>query len=106
MQEKTEMEWMGISEVEVDEYREHTIPGGNAINFGPMGHSAGGRIFIKSRCQTPTYCRGSDFADACQITPWLHDRIIGLHHNSPLLGHPGENCTQEMIEHVYPQRQN
>ena len=30
--------------------------------------------------------------------PWdkeLRDKIIGLHHDSPLLGHPGENRTQE-----------
>ena len=31
----------------------------------------------------------------------LRDRIIGLHHDSPLLGHPGENRTQEMIERNY-----
>jgi hypothetical protein len=31
----------------------------------------------------------------------LRDWIIRLHHDSPLLGHPGENCTQDMIEHNY-----
>ena len=31
----------------------------------------------------------------------LRDKIIGLHHNSHLLGHPGENRTQEIIERNY-----
>jgi hypothetical protein len=31
----------------------------------------------------------------------LQDRIIRLHHDSPPLGHPGEKCTQEMMEHNY-----
>ena len=31
----------------------------------------------------------------------LRDKIIGLHHDSPLAGHPGENRTQEMVERNY-----
>jgi hypothetical protein len=31
----------------------------------------------------------------------LCDKIIGLHHNPPLLGHPRENRTQEIIERNY-----
>ena len=31
----------------------------------------------------------------------LRDKIVGLHHDPPLLGHPGENRTQEMVERNY-----